>query len=180
MGRAAGQESDAMSDSSAMTMSELEDEIARREEDLGRYGEQLTRLEQEVAAVRTELDAREVELAAREAHVRARVVTLCRLRRGGYLHLLRGARSWTDLVRRARYARAIADRDLAALAEHQRQVDELAARRAELAQRVSSVIGLRERIDLYRQELEAERDRRQVSSDPLSLPDAPPQSVPWL
>ena len=94
---------------SSMTLAELEAEIAEREVDLQRYGERLERLEAETTEVRAALETRVAELRQQEAHVRARIVTLCRLRQGGYLHLLRGAGSLSELVRRLRFLFAYVD-----------------------------------------------------------------------
>jgi flagellar motility protein MotE (MotC chaperone) len=166
-GHAVGQEGAALSAGAPMTDRELAGEIARREADLARYNERLSRLESETAGIRSDLERREAELGAQESQVRRRIVTLCRLRQGGYLHLLRGASSLTDLMRRARYARSLANADLASLREHQRLVAELEGRRADLASQIETQRQLRERIATYRDELEAERRRRLEPPDPF-------------
>jgi septal ring factor EnvC (AmiA/AmiB activator) len=138
---------------SEMTAGELQEELSRREEDLRRYTERLRHLEADAAVVQTELDARAAAVHEQEGLVRARLVTLCRLRQGGYLHLLRGARSVSDLMRRARYARAVAEHDLASLRDHQGRVADLERRRAELAAQRTAQRQLREQIAAYRDEL---------------------------
>lgn len=161
----------------AMTLVELEEEIRRREHDLERYNEQLAELERENAELRRELDAHGADLARQERQVRARLVTLCRLSRGGYLQLLGGASSWADLFRRAQFARTLVDQEMEALNEHQRQVEALEERRGQLDQRLAAQRRLRERIAGYREELEAERERRLVERrqpDPLSLGGSTP------
>ena len=184
-GRAGGQ--GAFSDgavASEMTAAELEDEIARREADLARHGARLARLEASEARVRDELAAHAAELGRQESQVRARIVTLCRLRQGGYLHILRGASSWTDLVRRARYARTLAAHDLEVLRRHHEGVQALETRRRELDERLDEARGLRDRIAGYRDELRAELERRaspapgHLSSDDLMRPS--PETAAWI
>ena len=173
-GSATGQPAELDEAPMVMTLEELEGEIERREADLRRYSEQLQRLERQIEALRTQLAEREAVLRRQERTARTRVVTLCRLSRGGYVQLLRGARNWTDLVRRAQIARVVMDQDVAALQEHQREVEELSQRRQQLTQRVDRQRELQERIARYQRELEAERARRLAQSRELQQPQSLP------
>ncbi len=160
VGDAAGQSGGLEETPLIMSLVELEDEISRREADLRRYGAQLELLESRNAELQHELERHEAELRVQESQARARIVTLCRLRHGGAVQLLRGARTWSDLIRRARVARFIADGDVTALRSHQGRVEALAERRRELESRLQSQRALRSRIATYQQELEVERHRR--------------------
>ena len=178
-GRAIGQPADPDPGPIAMTLAELEEELQRRQQDLARYNERLAELERQNAEVRQDLDESAAVLGRQEEQVRARLITLCRLSRSGYLQLLVGARSWADLFRRARFARTLMDQELEALHEHKHQVDELRLRRQQLDQRLVAQRELQERISRYQEELEAEWERRLVeqaheATDPYGLDAASP------
>jgi peptidoglycan hydrolase CwlO-like protein len=153
-----------------MTLAELREEIARREADLRRYRVRLDELVRENESVRATLDEHEAALRRQEATVRARLVTLCRLSRGGYLQLIAGASSWVDLLRRAQIVRAVVERDIETLASHQRQVEALADQRRELTERIETQRSLSDRISQYQQDLEAERERRVAAESSASPP----------
>jgi peptidoglycan hydrolase CwlO-like protein len=172
--RATGQPAEVDPGPIAMTLPELEDELRRRQQDLDRYGERLDGLEQQNDEVRRELEARGEVLRRQESEVRARLITLCRLSRGGYLQMLGGSRSWADLFRRSQFARSLVDQELEALGAHQSEVEELDRRYRQLDRRLNEQRQLQERIVQYQRELEAERERRlneraRAASDPYRL-----------
>ena len=171
---AVGQTSDLDETPLAMTLSELREELSRREADLRRYRSRLEELERENDEVRAGLEQREADLRRQEHTVRARLVTLCRMSRGGYVQLLGGASSWVDLIRRAQLVRAVTEQDIEALRAHQRAVEELESQREQLSANVESQRRLSDRISQYQQELEAERQRRLVAE-----PNPYPQTVPF-
>ena len=173
VGTASGQPSELEDGPLVMSLAELEDEISRRQEDLRRHQERLSEIERENETVRRELDARASVLGNRETHVRERIVTLCRLSRGGYVQLLRGAETWTDLVRRAQLARAVMDDDITVLRAHQTEVEDLERQRRELDERLERQRDLNDRITRYRRELEEERQRR-LSTQQSFSPMPPP------
>lgn len=160
-----------------MTLHELQEELDLREADLRRYNERLEALESQNAEVRGQILERETVLRRQEHAVRERIVTLCRLSRGGYAQLLGGARTLTDLMRLAQLARTVIDQDIEALRDHQGQVDELEDQRRQLSGRVESQRRLSERISQYQQELEAERQRR-VAVESVAYPQSSPLGVP--
>lgn len=167
-----------------MSLEELEAEIARREADLARYTERLESLERQNEQVRQRLERRAEELRLRELTLRGRVVTLCRLSRGGFVQLLRGAPTVAALIRRAQIASTVVDRDIAVLEEHQRRVEELEQEQTQLDQRLAAQRDLQQRIARYRTELEAERQRRlerrsMGGGDPFGLDDAAPSPFPY-
>ncbi len=175
-GQAAGQPADVDPEPLGMTLQELEEELRRRQEDLGRYSQRLSTLEQQNLEVRGELEGRETVLRRHESQVRARLVTLCRLSQGGYLQLLQDASSVADLFRRAQFARGLVSDDLGALREHQAEVDAITLRRRQLDRRLAAQRQLQERIEQYRLDLEAERERRvnQAARDHVGPSDFDP------
>jgi len=182
---ASGQSGGASFDAATMTDEELEGEIQRRTGDLDRYTEHLGRLERTTREARGALDLRERELHVQQSEARRSVVTLCRLSRGGFVHLLSGAQSWTDLFRRAELARVLARRELGALRDYQSGVEELETRRNTVEQRLTAHRALRERTRTYRQALELERTRRASIATTLpSPPDVAPRvgegDLSWL
>jgi len=170
VGNAAGQPSDVEELPLVMTLAELEEEIVRREDDLRRYRERLEDLEARNDSIRRHLEAREAELQGEEARLRSKIVTLCRMSRGGYLQMLRGARTWAEMARRAQIARTVVDRDVEEIRSHQQQVDELRSQRQQLVQRLEVQRQLQARIERYRQELANERSRRLRAARFGSLP----------
>lgn len=160
MGTASGQTSNLDGEQLAMSLGELEEEISRRETDLRRYAEQLEELDRQNNEISRRLDQRARVLGEREGEVRGRIITLCRLSRGGVLQMLRGSRTLTDLIQRTRHARAVMDQDFGVLLRHQREVGQLEAERRELTVRIERQQELRRRIVEYQQELEGERQRR--------------------
>lgn len=160
-----------------MTLNELQEELDMREADLLRYNERLEALESQNTEVRGQIRERETELRVQEYAVRERIVTLCRLSRGGYMQLLGGARSLSGLMRLAQLARAVVDQDIEALRVHQGQVDELEEQRQQLSNRVETQRRLSERIGQYQQELEAERQRR-LDVESAAYPQSSPLGVP--
>lgn len=159
-----------LDDALGMTLEELEEEIARREADLQRYSSRLAELEQQNEALRADLARREATASERERTLRTRIVGLCRLTRGGYVALLLGARTWTELLRRAELARSVVDRDVEALRAHRSELDQLRRQRQQLAEQLDAQRALADRISLYQQELEAERQRRVTLEAPPPLP----------
>ncbi len=141
-------------------LNEIEKEMQRREEDLRRYNARLERIKQEAEATRRDLAVREQEVRNAESNVRERLRSLCRLSRGGYLKLVRGARSLADLVISLRYVKARMNYDLQALQAHKDLLEEIEARRRKLAKQVAAQSRLSERIAAYRDELRAQRDLR--------------------
>lgn len=158
-----------------MTLDELEEEIVRREDDLRRYRERLAELEVENSKVGANLEAREDRLRGQEDRLRGKIVTLCRMSRGGYIQLLRGARTWAEIARRSQIARAVVDQDIEEIREHQLQVEELREQRARLLRRVEVQRQLQARIARYRRELEDER-RRRLRAQRYGLPHTTPAS----
>lgn len=159
-----------LDDALGMTLEELEEEIARREADLLRYSGRLTELERQNDTLRADVDQREAAARVRERSLRTRIVGLCRLTRGGYVALLLGAHTWTDLLRRAELARTVVDRDVEALRAHRVELEELRDRRRHLAEQLETQRALADRISLYQRELEAERQRRVTLENPPPLP----------
>lgn len=162
-----------------MTLTEIQEELSRREADLSRYNERLEELERQNNAVRQQIIERENELQQQESNVRERIVTLCRLSRGGFMQLLGGAQTLSDLMRLAQLARAVVDQDIEALTAHQTGMEELEAQRQQLSERVESQRRLRERISHYQQDLEAERQRR-ISFESAAYPQSLPVSSSTL
>jgi peptidoglycan hydrolase CwlO-like protein len=167
---ARAQTSSGLDDALGMTLEELEEEIARREADLQRYSSRLAELDQQNEALRADLEQREATARARERSLRTRIVGLCRLTRGGYVALLLGAHTWTDLLRRAELARSVVDRDVEALRAHRVELEQLRQQRRTLAEQLETQRTLADRISLYQQELEAERQRRVTLETPPPLP----------
>jgi len=142
------------------TLAEIEEEIARRRADVSRYQERLAELARQNDEVRRDIEQKATVLHDRESIIKARIITLCRLGRGGYMQLLRGAESWSALFRRSQLVRSVIEGDLRVLREHQEQVEILERQRQALDQRIAAQQELTDRIALYQQELEAEVERR--------------------
>jgi len=159
-----------LDDALGMTLQELEEEIARREDDIRRYAERLAQLEGQNDEVRLDLERREANARRHERGLRGRIVSLCRLSRGGYVALLLGAHTWTELLRRAELARTVVDRDVDALRAHTGELEQLRLQRRQLAEQLETQRALSDRISLYQQELEAERQRRLALENPPPLP----------
>ncbi|AEB12288.1 murein hydrolase activator EnvC family protein [Marinithermus hydrothermalis] len=158
---------DAESRALAERLAQTEAEVTRLERERKTLEREIAALEQQVARVEGQIAAAETRLQTLKARMQQLVLTLHRERAGRYLPLLQ-ARSFTDLIVRARWIQYLGQRDVELVEELKALIAQLEASRKRLVALVQELNAKQAEHTQQLRALEAKRGEYQATLQALN------------